>query len=132
MLPLPNRAVGHVLAAFALAASVTALAAPTSAASTYGTVPPGGKYKDCHGYVVSVSSSNLTVHCMDGTPIDLSFAHFPDNVDEKDGKTMKTADLKEKTAVHILYTQSFGSHKAYQIMLADPNATGPYGFKDAN
>ncbi len=127
----PSFAAVFAVAALALAAAPAVVHAQATP-SPYKQLPAGGKTKDCHGYVVSVSSSTLTVHCMDGTPIDLSFAHFPDTVDEKDGKTMKTADLKEKTAVHVLYTQSFGSHKAYQIMLADPNATGPYGFKDAN
>jgi hypothetical protein len=125
------------LAAIVAAATLSAIGPPAAALadatpSPYKQLPPGGKTKDCHGYVLSVSSSALTVHCIDGTPIDLSFSHFPDDVDEANGKSMKTQDLKEKTAVHILYTQSFGSHKAYQIMLADPNATGPFGFKDSN
>jgi hypothetical protein len=127
----PSLAAVAAVAALALSAAPSLVLAEATP-MPYKQLPAGGKTKDCHGYVVSVSSNNLTVHCIDGTPIDLSFAHFPDEVDEKDGKTMKTADLKEKTAVHVLYTQSFGSHKAYQIMLADPNATGPYGFKDQN
>ena len=124
---------GAVVAVAALAlAAAPAVVSAQSTPMPYKQLPAGGKTKDCHGYVVSVSSSSLTVHCIDSTPIDLSFSHFPDEVDEKDGKTMKTADLTAKTPVHVTYTQSFGSHKAYQIMLADPNATGPYGFKDQN
>ncbi len=124
------------LAVIVAVATLAALGAPAAALadatpSPYKQLPAGGKTKDCHGYVLSVSSSSLSVHCIDGTPVDLSFAHFPDTVDEQGGKTMKTQDLAVKTPVHILYTQSFGSHKAYQIMLADPNATGPYGFKDS-
>jgi hypothetical protein len=124
-----------LLAAVALAALLGPAGArsPVSAATPtpYKQLPAGGKTKDCHGYVLAVSAASLKVHCIDGTPSDLTFSAFPDTVDEKDGTTMKTQDLKEKTAVHVVYTQSWGSHKAYQIMLADPNATGPFGFKDA-
>ena len=116
--------------ALGIAASLQATAFAATPAP-YAQMPVGGKYKDCHGYVTAASSARLTVHCIDGTPFDLAFSEFPDTVDEKDGSTMKTADLKEKTPVHILYGQSIGTHKAYRIMLADPDATGPFGFKDS-
>ena len=116
-------------AAAAIATVLTSTAAQAATPAPYAQMPVGGKYKDCHGYVVSVANSSLKVHCIDGTPFDLTFSQFPDTVDEKDGSTMKSADLKEKTAVHVLYGQSFGSHKAYRIMLADPDASGPFGFK---
>ena len=59
------------LAAVAAVAALVLGAAPSlvladATPMPYKQLPAGGKTKDCHGYVVSVSSSNLTVHCIDG------------------------------------------------------------------
>ena len=122
---------GASLACVAAAQGIAVLPAAAATPAPYSQVPPGGKYKDCHGYVLAVSSSGLKVHCVDGTPFDITFGSFPDTVDLKDGTTMKTQDLKEQTPVHVQFAASLGTPKAYKIMLADPNATGPFGFKDA-
>jgi hypothetical protein len=100
-----------------------------SAASTYGTVPPGGSYKNCHGYMLHVSTANIRVHCIDGVPKDLSFVSFPKFVDLKNGKTVQTVDLKPNTPVHVIFTESLGIRHAYKIYVADPNGHGLYGFK---
>jgi hypothetical protein len=100
-----------------------------NAASTYGTVPPGGKYKDCHGYMLHVSTANIRVHCIDGVPKDLSFVSFPKFTDLANGKTVQTNDLKTNTPVHVIFTESLGIRHAYKIYVADPNGHGLYGFK---
>jgi len=109
-------------AALALATS-TALAADQSA------LPAGGKYHDCHGYIRHVSTSNIRVHCIDGTPADLSFLYIPKYANARDGKSVQTSDLKPDTPVHVIFTQSIGVRKAYKIFVADPTGKGLYGFK---
>jgi hypothetical protein len=120
-----RRAALHML--FVAAPLFSAIGA--NAASTYGTVPPGGKYKDCHGYMLHVSTANIRVHCVDGVPKDLSFVSFPKFVDLKNGKTVQTVDLKPNTPVHVIFTESLGIRHAYKIYVADPNGHGLYGFK---
>ena len=92
-------------------------------------LPAGGKYKDCHGYIRHVSASNIRVHCIDGTPADLSFLYIPKYANLSDGKSVQTKDLKPATPVHVIFTQSLGLRKAYKIFVADPNGKGIYGFK---
>jgi hypothetical protein len=116
-------------ARIAAAAALTVLALPASAASTYGTIPPGGKYKHCHGYVRHVSAANIRVHCIDGVPADLSFISYPKFVDLPGGRTMQARDLKPNTAVHVIFTESLGIRHAYKVYVADPKGRGLYGFK---
>jgi hypothetical protein len=105
--------------------------AATGAASAYTQKPPGGAYKDCHGYVLHVSGTNLKVHCLDGTPADLSFVTITGvEVEHADGTKTAVDDLKPDTPVHVQFSQSLGVRHAYKIYLADPKATGLYGFKD--
>ncbi|GAC1543711.1 MAG: hypothetical protein NVS2B17_23890 [Candidatus Velthaea sp.] len=107
----------------ALLAAAPVLAADQTA------LPAGGKYKDCHGYIRHVSSSNIRVHCIDGTPADLSFLYIPKYANVSDGKSVQTKDLKPETPVHVIFTQSLGLRKAYKIFVADPSGKGIYGFK---
>ncbi|MBV9102005.1 MAG: hypothetical protein JO060_00350 [Candidatus Eremiobacteraeota bacterium] len=107
-----------------LAASLAA-----NASTTYGTVPVGGKYKDCHGYVRHVSLANIRVHCIDGIPSDMSFISYPKFVDLPGGKTIQSKDLKTGTPVHVIYTQSLGVRHAYKVYVANPRGHGLYGFK---
>ena len=117
----------------AMALSLVAFfaSAPALAASNPGpgNGPPGGKYKDCHGYVRHVSLENVRVHCVDGTPSDMSFLSWPKFVDLPDGKTMESKDLKPGTAVHVVFTTSLGVRHAYKVYVANPNGHGLYGFK---
>ena len=99
------------------------------ASTTYGTVPVGGKYKDCHGYVRHVSTANIRVHCIDGIPSDMSFISYPKFVDVPGGKTLQSKDLKPGTPVHVIYTQSLGVRHAYKVYVANPRGHGLYGFK---
>ena len=120
------------LPALAALAVVTASLAPAAAAVTerQGASIPGGKIRDCHGYVRHVSSENIRVHCIDGVPADLSFLYAPNFATLfSNGKSVQTKDLKPNTPVHILFTQSLGGRKAYKIYVADPNGHGLYGFK---
>jgi|HubBroStandDraft_1064217.scaffolds.fasta_scaffold119420_2 hypothetical protein len=112
-----------------VAVAALACALFASPASAYEQKPPGGSYKDCHGYVLHVSAGNIRVHCTDGTPADLSFVTLTSDVQRKDGTTTPVADLKDGTPVHVQFSQSLGVRHAYKIYLADPQATGLYGFK---
>jgi hypothetical protein len=117
------------LTAIALAASSVGIA---SAAVTQrsGASVPGGKIRDCHGYVRHVSDTNIRVHCIDGTPADLSFLYAPNFATlMSNGKSVQTKDLKPNTPVHVEFTQSLGVRKAYKIFVAKPNGRGDYGFK---
>ena len=115
---------GIITFLFAIGATVPALASTTA-----GVVPVGGKYKDCHGYVRHVSKANVRVHCVDGTPADMSFLGWPQFVDAPGGKTVAEKDLKPGTPVHVIFTQSLGVRHAYKVYVADPKGRGLYGFK---
>ena len=117
----------RLLTGLFLAASLGAIALLPANASQQG-VPPGGKNRDCHGYVRHVSVNNIRVHCIDGVPADLSFLSVP-VVSLPYGKTMKTMDLKPGTPVHVIFTQSLGVRHAFKIYVAKPNGHGLYGFK---
>ncbi|HEY0393785.1 MAG TPA: hypothetical protein VGD01_04755 [Candidatus Elarobacter sp.] len=117
------------LAALAVVASST-LVASAAVTERQGASVPGGKIRDCHGYVRHVSSENIRVHCIDGVPADLSFLTAPNFATLfSNGKSVQTKDLKPNTPVHVLFTQSLGIRKAYKIYVADPNGHGLYGFK---
>ncbi|HEY0613451.1 MAG TPA: hypothetical protein VGC96_02375 [Candidatus Elarobacter sp.] len=118
-----------VLAALVVVGS-SALAASAAVTERQGASVPGGKIRDCHGYVRHVSSENIRVHCIDGVPADLSFLYAPNFATLfKDGKSVQTKDLKPGTPVHVEFTQSLGIRKAYKIYVADPRGHGLYGFK---
>jgi hypothetical protein len=109
-------------------AFVAATAAPAWADDS--TAPAGGHYRECHGYVRHVSTTNIRVHCIDGTPADLSFLYAPNFATLfSDGKSVQTKDLQPGTPVHVIFTQSLGVRKAAKIFVADPNGRGMYGFK---
>ncbi|HEV8020129.1 MAG TPA: hypothetical protein VGP41_02625 [Candidatus Lustribacter sp.] len=123
-------------AAFVAVASATSLAQapppqqqPPPPAADNGTLPAGGHFKECHGYVRHVSDLNMRVHCIDGNPSDQSFLYLPKYTNLKDGKSIQTTDLRPDTPVHVIYTQSVGIKKAYKIFVADPNGHGLYGFR---
>jgi hypothetical protein len=121
-------ALGSWSLACAALAFVASCAAPAFAQE--GTIPPGGHYRDCHGYVRHVSTTNIRVHCIDGNPADLSFLYGPNfKTLFSDGKSVQTKDLQPGTPVHIIFTQSLGVRKASKIFVADPNGQGLYGFK---
>lgn len=113
----------------ALAAGLS-LAASAATPAPYAQKPPGGKYKDCHGYVLESAQDVFRVHCIDGNPVDISFDYFPDSAERADKTMLDRKDLKPQTPVHVKYTQSWGKHRAYEVFVADPDATGTYGFKD--
>jgi hypothetical protein len=112
-------------AAFALAAAAGAVAAPPSETDS---IPPGGSYHDCHGYVQHVSLENIRVHCIDGVAKDLSFLSWPKFVNLPSGQTEQTKSLKPGTPVHVVFSQSLGVRHAYKIYVADPQGHGLYGF----
>ena len=117
------------LGALALVASST-LAASAAVTERQGAEVPGGKIRDCHGYVRHVSDTNVRVHCIDGRPADLSFLYAPNFATLfANGKSVQTKDLKPNTPVHVEFTQSLGVRKAYKIYVANPNGHGLYGFK---
>jgi hypothetical protein len=117
------------LTALAVAASAT-LAASAQVTQRQSAAVPGGKIRDCHGYVRHVSDTNIRVHCIDGVPADLSFLYAPNFATLlKNGKSVQTKDLKPNTPVHVEFTQSLGVRKAYKIFVADPRGRGLYGFK---
>jgi hypothetical protein len=123
-------ALRRTLAAFALAVLVAAPAfAQTPPPDDNGTLPAGGKFKECHGYVRHVSDLNMRVHCIDGNPSDQSFLYLPRYAKLRSGKSVQTVDLTPDTPVHIYFTQSLGVKKAYKIFVADPNGHGLYGFR---
>ena len=103
-------------------------AALPGAAANQG-LPPGGKYKDCHGYMRHVSLVNARVHCIDGIPADVSFLTWPKFVNLPDGTTMESVKLKPNQPVHVIYSQVIGVRHAYKVYLAKPNGHGLYGFK---
>ena len=118
-----------VLAALAAIAS-SGLVASAQVTERQGASLPGGKIRDCHGYVRHVSDTNIRVHCIDGVPADLSFLYAPNFATLfKDGKSVQTKDLKPGTPVHVEFTQSLGIRKAYKIFVADPKGHGLFGFK---
>jgi hypothetical protein len=128
----------RTLAACALLGTVPLAAAAQSVqtpppeavpASADGTLPAGGHFKECHGYVRHISDVNIKVHCIDGNASDQSFLYFPKFANLKDGKSIQTKDLTPDTPVHIYYTQSVGVKKAYKIYVADPQGNGAYGFR---
>ncbi len=111
-------------------AAVAALAAGSfSAPSAASTLPPGGKSKDCHGYMLHVSMQNIRVHCIDGVPADLSFLSWPKFTDLPNGKTVQTKSLKAGTPVHVIFSQSLGIRHAYKVYVANPKGHGLFGFK---
>lgn len=115
-----------------VAAALAGTAAPAFAAVTQreGASVPGGKIRDCHGYVRHVSTENIRVHCIDGVPADLSFLYAPNFATlMSNGKSVQTKDLKPNTPVHVEFTQSLGIRKAYKIFVANPHGRGMYGFK---
>jgi hypothetical protein len=115
--------------AASLAATMLFSALPAQAGGAYGNTPPGGKYKDCHGYMLHVSAANIRVHCIDGVPKDLSFISWPKSVNLADGTTKQTVSLKPQTPVHVIFTESLGVRHAYKIYVANPKGHGLYGFK---
>jgi hypothetical protein len=118
-----------VLAALAALAS-SMLVASAAVTERQGASVPGGKIRDCHGYVRHVSDANIRVHCIDGTPADLSFLYAPNFATLfSNGKSVQTKDLKPGTPVHVEFTQSLGVRKAYKIFVADPHGHGLYGFR---
>ena len=117
------------LTALAVVASST-LVASAAVTERQGASIPGGKIRDCHGYVRHVSTENIRVHCIDGRPADLSFLYAPNFATLlSNGKSVQTKDLKPNTPVHVEFTQSLGIRKAYKIFVANPNGHGLYGFK---
>jgi len=113
-------------------AAFTAIAVPAAAqvTSRNDASVPGGKIRDCHGYVRHVSTENIRVHCIDGRPADISFLYAPNYATLfSNGKSVQTKDLKPGTPVHIEFTQSLGVRKAYKIYVANPQGHGLYGFK---
>ena len=117
------------LTALAVVPSST-LAASAAVTERQGASVPGGKIRDCHGYVRHVSTENIRVHCIDGRPADLSFLYAPNFATLlSNGKSVQTKDLKPNTPVHVEFTQSLGIRKAYKIFVANPNGHGLYGFK---
>ena len=125
----------RTLAAFASLALATLFAGAIGVAQTpppvtdNGTIPAGGKFKECHGYIRHVSTTNIRVHCIDGVPSDQSFLYTPRYASYKDGKSIQTRDLQPETPVHLYFTQSLGVRKAYRIFVADPQGNGAYGFR---
>ncbi len=116
------------LATLVLACGTLAMNIPVAMAAQQGT-PPGGKNRDCHGYIRHVSLANVRVHCIDGIPADLSFLSWPKFVDLPNGKTIQSKDLKSGTPVHVIFTQSLGIRHAYKVYVANPRGRGLYGFK---
>lgn len=114
-------------AIFALAC--VAAGAGSFAAENRGTLPAGGKYHDCHGYVRHVSAENMRVHCIDGRPADLSFLSIPKYTSMSNGRTVQSRDLKPGTPVHVIFTQALGIRHAYKVFVANPRGHGLYGFK---
>jgi hypothetical protein len=121
----------RTLAAFALGAlcAAPAFAQTPPPLDDNGSLPAGGHFKQCHGYIRHVSDANVKAHCIDGNASDQSFITFPRYANLRDGKSMQVKDLAPETPVHILYTQSLGIKKAYKIFVADPNGHGLYGFR---
>jgi hypothetical protein len=120
----------RTLAVLAIAVlSATPVLAQTAPPDDNGSIPAGGKFKECHGYVRHVSDLNMKVHCIDGNASDQSFLYLPRYANLRDGKSVQTKHLLPQTPVHIFYTQSLGIKKAYKIYVAEPNGRGLYGFR---
>jgi len=117
------------VSAFVAVAGAHALAQTPPPLNENGELPPGGKYKECHGYFRHISDLNMRVHCIDGNPSDQSFLYFPKYANLHDGKSIQSKDLRPETPVHVYYTQSLGIKKAVKIFVADPNGHGLYGFR---
>jgi hypothetical protein len=98
-----------------------ALAQTQTATEDNGTLPAGGKFKQCHGYVRHVSSTNLKVHCIDGNASDQSFLYIPRFAKLPNGKSVEMNTLLPETTVLVYYTQSLGVKKAYRVFVADAN-----------
>jgi hypothetical protein len=128
-MPVPFAPLLRTLAALALVAVAAPAFAQTPPPDDNGTLPAGGKFKECHGYIRHVSDLNIKVHCIDGDASDQSFLTFPKYAKLNQGKSTQTKDLRPETPVHIFYTQSLGIKKAYKIYVADPNGHGLYGFR---
>lgn len=113
----------RTLAATTLVAltSVAAAAAPASNDSA-----SDGHFKQCHGYIRHISDVNIKVHCIDGVPSDQSFIYFPRYAHLRDGKSIEVKELHADTPVHVLYTQTLGVKKAYEIFVTDQNGNGLY------
>jgi hypothetical protein len=126
---LRTLAIGALLGVAPVAAQAQAVHAEPPPASDNGTLPAGGHFKECHGYVRHVSTLNIKVHCIDGDASDQSFLYVPKYTNLRDGKSVQTKDLLPQTPVHIYYTQSVGVKKAYKIYVADPQGNGAYGFR---
>jgi hypothetical protein len=120
----------RTLAALAVVAlTAVPVLAQTPPPDDNGTLPAGGKFKECHGYIRHVSDLNIKVHCIDGNASDQSFLYLPKYAKASDGKSVQTKELAPETPVHVYYTQSLGIKKAYKIYVADPNGHGLYGFR---
>ncbi len=115
--------------AFLACAGGVAVAQTPPPVTDKGQIPAGGHFKECHGYLRHISDLNMKVHCIDGDPSDQSFLYFPHYAHLKDGKSIQTKELRPDTPVHVIYTQSLGIKKAYEIYVADPNGNGLYGFR---
>ena len=127
---VPFASLVRTLAVLAIAVlSATPVLAQTAPPDDNGSIPAGGKFKECHGYVRHVSDLNLKVHCIDGNASDQSFLYLPRYANLRDGKSVQTTHLLPDTPVHIFYTQSLGVKKAYKIYVAEPNGHGLYGFR---
>ncbi len=113
----------------AVAVAQTPAPEAVAPADDNGTLPAGGHFKECHGYIRHVSDLNIKVHCIDGNPSDQSFLYLPRYANLRDGKSIQTRDLAPETPVHLFFTQSLGVKKAYKIYVADPNGNGLYGFR---
>ena len=118
---------------FVAAVSCISMAGAPSMVQAYqtnDTVPVGGHYNECHGYVLHISAANLRVHCIDGKPADLSFISLPKYAARKlHGKTVQDVALKPGVPVHVIYTHELGLRHAYKVFVADPRGHGLFGFK---
>ena len=95
-----------------------------------GTIPPGGRYHECHGYVLHLSTENLRVHCLDGKPADVSFLTFPKYAIRKfHGRSVQDVTLRPGIPVHVIYSHELGIRHAYKVFVADPHGHGLFGFK---
>ncbi|GAC1503800.1 MAG: hypothetical protein NVS1B14_09360 [Vulcanimicrobiaceae bacterium] len=119
----------RILATLLMGSGLVLTAILPTVAGTHQGTPPGGKNRDCHGYVRHVSLANVRVHCIDGVPSDMSFLAWPKFIDAPNGKTVQTKDLKPGTPVHVIYTQSLGVRHVYKVYVADPRGRGLFGFK---
>ena len=86
-----------------------------------GAIPAGGKFKQCHGYVRHVSTTNLKVHCIDGNASDQAFLYIPRFAKLANGNSVEMNTLKPETPVLVYYTQSLGVKKAYRVFVSDEN-----------